>query len=61
MFRPFKKFRRHFPDRCEARSNLAWMPIGKTIKIWYSKFRSEFVTMTESGLKFHNYTDKHKE
>ena len=53
-----EKFRRKFPDRNLARQVLTWMPVGKTIKIWYSKFRYEFVTMEEDGLKFFGYTDK---
>jgi hypothetical protein len=56
IIRPFRKFRRKFPDRTEARRDLSWMPVGKTIKIYYSKFRYEFVTMTTEGLKFHGYT-----
>ena len=60
MIIPFRKLRRKFPDRTEAKSDLTWMPVGKTIKIWYSKFRYELVTMTNNGLKFHDYVDKRK-
>jgi len=54
------RFRRKFPDRNVARQCLTWMKVGKTIKIWYSKFRYEYATMTSNGLSFHDYTDIRK-
>lgn len=57
------RLRRHFPDREEARKCLSWMKIGKTIRIFYGRalFKSELVTMTDEGLKFHDLIEEKKE
>ena len=57
----FKKLRRHFPDREQAGYWLTWLPVGKSIKVWYGKFRYEYVIMTPKGLRFYNYINERKD